>query len=200
MQDDKSSEQRARILTGSVPLEPEFSGLRAVRSVLGRLLHAAARYLPMHPSWRVRIHRWRGVRIGEGVFIGSEVFIDNTYPESILIEDYVAIASGSFIVGHFIMPGHFNTVLGKDRPVKQGVVLEKGCYIGPKCVITDGVRVGTFSVVGAGSVVVRDIAPYSVAVGNPAKVIREFSESEIESMSRGLPRATTQATRTETGR
>jgi acetyltransferase-like isoleucine patch superfamily enzyme len=169
-----------RILTGTVPLEPEFSGFKALRSVVGRLLHAAARYLPMHPAWRVKIHRWRGVKIGEGVFIGSEVFIDNTYPDSIVVEDYVAIASGAFIVGHFIMPSHFSRVLGKDRGVKRGVVLKKGCYIGPKSIITDGVTVGTCSVVGAGSVVTRDVAPYSVVVGNPAKVVRRLAEEDID--------------------
>lgn len=169
-----------RILTGTVPLEPEFRGVKALRSVVARLLHAAARYLPMHPAWRVKIHRWRGVKIGEGVFIGSEVFIDNTYPDSIVVEDYVAIASGAFIVGHFIMPSHFNRVLGKDRAIRRGVVLKKGCYIGPRSIITDGVTVGACSVVGAGSVVTRDVMPYSVVVGNPAKVVKQFAEEDID--------------------
>lgn len=171
---------KGRIVTGTVPLENEFSGIGAIRSVLYRLLHAATRYLPMYPQWRVAIHRWRGVRIGNGVFIGSEVFIDNTYPDSIIIEDYVAIASGSFIVGHFIMPMHFNKVLGNGRAVKKGVVLKRGCYIGPRSVITDGITIGECSVVGAGSVVTHDIPPFSIAVGNPAKVIRTFSPEDID--------------------
>jgi len=171
---------RKRTVTGTVPLEDEFRGTGAIRSVIFRLLHAAARYLPMHPKWRVWIHRRRGVNIGEGVFIGSEVFIDNTYPDSIHIEDYVAIASGSFIVGHFIMPSHFSKVLGKERSVKRGVFLKKGCYIGPKSIITDGTTIGECSVVGAGSVVTHDIPPYSVAAGNPARVIREFAAEDIE--------------------
>jgi len=172
--------QGERILTGTVPLEPEFSGLGAVRSVFDRLLHAVARYLPMHPAWRVKIHRWRGVKIGKGVFIGSEVFIDNTYPDSIVIEDYVAVASGAFIVGHFIMPRHFSRVLGEGRPIRRGVVLKKGCYIGPKAIITDGVTVGTCAVVGAGSVVTRDVLPYSVVAGNPANVLRQFAAEDVD--------------------
>ncbi|MBW2130347.1 MAG: hypothetical protein JRH13_13390 [Deltaproteobacteria bacterium] len=100
------------MITGQVPLEDEFRGAGALRSVMGRLLHSMARLFPMHPKWRVWIHRWRGVKIGDGVFIGSEVFIDNTYPESIEIQDYAAIASGSMIIGHFIMPVHFRKVLG----------------------------------------------------------------------------------------
>jgi acetyltransferase-like isoleucine patch superfamily enzyme len=172
--------QGRRILTGTVPLENEFRGVGALRSVLARLLHAAARYLPMHPSWRVRIHRWRGVQIGEGVFIGSEVFLDNTYPESIVIEDFAAVTSGCFVVGHFIMPMHFSRVLGKERPVRRGVFLKRGCYIGPKSIVTDGVTVGECAVVGAGSIVTRDIPPYSIAVGNPAQVIRSFSAADVD--------------------
>lgn len=174
-----NNNRKGRMLTGSVPLEDEFKGVGALRSVLGRLLHAAARYLPMYPQWRVRIHRWRGVKIGEGVFIGSDVFIDNTYPDSIVIEDYAAVTSGVFIVGHFIMPLHFRHVLGKDRPTKQGVVLKKGCYIGPKCIITDGITIGECAVIGAGSVVTKDIPAYCIAVGNPARVIREYDKDEI---------------------
>jgi len=40
--------------------------------------------------------------------------------------------------------------------------------------------VGTCSVVGAGSVVTRDVPPYSVVVGNPAKVLRQFAEEDID--------------------
>lgn len=85
-------------MMGQIPLEEEFQGAGALKSVYSRLLHALARYLPMYPRWRVAIHRLRGVKIGEGVFIGSEVFIDNTYPESIIIEDYVTIISNTFII------------------------------------------------------------------------------------------------------
>jgi acetyltransferase-like isoleucine patch superfamily enzyme len=42
-------------------------------------------------------------------------------------------------------------------------------------VITAGVTIGKHSVIGAGSVVTRDIPPYSVAVGNPAKVIKQYN-------------------------
>lgn len=53
-----------------------------------------------------------------------------------------------------------------------GVMIEDDCWIGAKAVILDGVRVGRGSVIGAASVVTRDVPSYSVAVGNPAQVIR----------------------------
>lgn len=166
-------------LMGQVPLEKEFRGFGALRSVVNRLLHATARYLPMYPRWRVSIHGIRGVKIGENVFIGSDVFIDNTYPESIVIEDYVTIISRTFIIGHNFIPLHFKRILDKGLSQKPGVLLKKGCYIGAQCSILPGVTVGEFSIIGAGSVVTEDIPAYSMAMGAPARVIKTFNKENI---------------------
>ncbi len=172
-----SSEKNS--LMGQIPLEKEFRGLAAVRSVVNRLLHAAARYFPMYPGWRVRLHRIRGVKIGKGVFIGSDVFIDNTYPDSIVIEDFVTIISRSFIIGHNFIPVHLENILAKDVPPRQGVLLKKGSYIGAQCIILPGVTVGECAVVGAGSVVTNSIPDYSVAVGSPARVTYRFNKNDV---------------------
>ncbi len=164
---------------GQIPLEPEFSGLGAIRSVMNRLLHSAARYLPMYPSWRVSIHKIRGVKIGRNVFIGSDVFIDNTYPDSIVIEDSVTIISRCFIIGHNFVPIHLNEILGDDFSQKKGVCLKKGCYIGAQSVIMPGVTIGECSVIGAGSVVTNEIPPYSVAIGSPARVSKTFTSKKV---------------------
>jgi acetyltransferase-like isoleucine patch superfamily enzyme len=171
---------RNRNWMGQIPLEKEFSGIGALRSVFNRLLHALARGLPMYPAWRVALHRMRGVKIGKGVFIGSDVFIDNTYPESIVIEDYVTIISRTFIVGHTFDPLHLKNVLRDNtREAKRGVTLKKGCYVGAQCCILAGVNIGECAIVGAGSVVTAEIPSYSIAVGVPAKVVRTFLPAEV---------------------
>ena len=175
----RKDEPPKRSLMGQIPLEDEFKGVNAFRSVFHRLLHSAARYLPMFPSWRVSIHRLRGVRIGKSVFIGSDVFIDNTFPDSIMIEDYVTIISRSFIIGHSFVPLHFEQVFGRQGPSKQGVCLKKGCYIGAQSVVLPGVTVGECAVVGAGSVVTGDVAAFSIVAGAPAREIRKFDRKEI---------------------
>ena len=53
---------------------------------------------------------------------------------------------------------------------RGGVVIEDDVWLGANVIILDGVTVGTGSVIGAGSVVTKDIPPYSIAVGVPAKV------------------------------
>ncbi len=53
------------------------------------------------------------------------------------------------------------------------VVIEDDVWIGGKVIILPGVKIGRGSVIGAGSVVTKDISPYSIAVGNPAKVVKK---------------------------
>ena len=167
-------------LMGQIPLEDEFRGFGAIRSVLSRFLHAAARYLPMYPGWRVSLHRLRGVKIGRNVFIGSDVFIDNTYPDSIVIEDAVTIISRTFIIGHNFIPRHLEAVLARaDFSPKPGVRFKKGCYIGAQCIILPGVTIGECAVVGAGSVVTGDIPDFSIAMGSPAKVTGRLDADKV---------------------
>ncbi|MBD2113713.1 acyltransferase [Nodosilinea sp. FACHB-141] len=53
-----------------------------------------------------------------------------------------------------------------------GITIEDDCWLGTGVKVLDGVTIGTGSVIGAGAVVSRDIPPYSVAVGIPARVIK----------------------------
>jgi acetyltransferase-like isoleucine patch superfamily enzyme len=54
------------------------------------------------------------------------------------------------------------------------IVVEDGVWMGAGVIVTPGVRIGKNSVVGAGCVVTRDVPPYSVVVGNPARVVKYF--------------------------
>jgi acetyltransferase-like isoleucine patch superfamily enzyme len=176
----KEGNTRNRRRMGQIPLEKEFCGFGALRSVFNRLLHTLARELPMYPAWRATLHRMRGVKIGKGVFIGSDVFIDNTYPEDIVIEDYVTIISRTFIVGHSFDPIHLKKIMhGNNSRKKTGALFKKGCYVGAQCCILAGITIGECAVVGAGSVVTEDIPFYSIAFGVPAKVVRTFLPDEV---------------------
>lgn len=67
-------------------------------------------------------------------------------------------------------------------PFKEGrVVIKDGAHIGIGAIIMPGVTIGEGAIIGAGSVVTHDIPPYCVAVGSPAKVIRSFANTEINS-------------------
>jgi acetyltransferase-like isoleucine patch superfamily enzyme len=64
--------------------------------------------------------------------------------------------------------------ISKQKETTALITVEDECWIGANAVITAGVTIGKHSVVAAGSVVTKNIPPYSVAVGNPARVIKKY--------------------------
>ncbi len=119
------------------------------------------------------------ISIGENVIIrpNTMIFADprDDQDGSITIEKDVMIGAGV----HIYVANHRFDIEGKNI-ISQGhydaqrVVLEEGCWIGANSIILSGVTIGKNAVVGAGSVVTRSIPDKVVAVGNPAKVIREI--------------------------
>lgn len=84
--------------------------------------------------------------------------------------------SSSFI--HYLV---FNEEFTRDIVTKGPVIIEEDVWIGSNTVILPGVKIGRGSVVGAGSVVTTHIPRYSIAVGNPAKVIaKRFDDSKVD--------------------
>jgi acetyltransferase-like isoleucine patch superfamily enzyme len=62
-----------------------------------------------------------------------------------------------------------------QKVVCKPIEISNNVWIGANCVITAGIKIGRHSVIGAGSVVTKDIPDYSVAVGNPAKVVKQYN-------------------------
>lgn len=117
-----------------------------------------------------------GISIGKNCVVGAYTCIDG--PGKVEIGSDCLIAS---YVGIYANNHNFDYA---DQPIQEqglsceGVVIGDGCWIGSGVKILDGVTIGKGSVIGAGAVVTRDIPPYSVAVGVPAKVIRKRSKTE----------------------
>jgi len=128
---------------------------RRLRGFINRLLQMLARILPGAESLRVRLHRARGVRIGEKVFIGQDVILETACPHLITIEDNVSISMRVTVIAHF-------------RELSQGVKIEREAFVGPGVIILPNVVVGHGAVVTAGSVVTRSVPPMTVVQGNPA--------------------------------
>ena len=77
-----------------VPREKVF---RAVRN---RVLQLMARFLPGYSTLRVTLHRWRGVRIGEGVSLGHDIILETAYPHWISIGNNVQVSIRSMLIAH----------------------------------------------------------------------------------------------------
>ena len=138
-----------------------------VRRVLNRLLNLVARIVPGATSLRPMLHRARGVKIGRGVFIGDDVYIDGEYPEMIEIQDGAAVSMRAVIVAHNKGPGK--------------VIIEREAFVGPQAVVMASggktLRVGHGAVVGAGCVISRNIAPRAVVIAAPTQVVGEATIS-----------------------
>lgn len=108
--------------------------------------------------------------------IGDHTFIN--YGSSITARTSVKIGAHCFL-GHytFIMDNHQHDVVRHmELPPSAPVIIEDNVWIGSKVVILPGVRIGCQAVIGAGSIVTRDIPPRCVAAGSPARVLRYLTE------------------------
>jgi acetyltransferase-like isoleucine patch superfamily enzyme len=143
--------------------------------LLNYMLERFAYNCPLN-SWRVKMHRWRGVNIGKDVMIGFQVTLDHSYPEYITIEDKVSLAGNNYLLAHSNPYPHFKNVL---ESFAAPVNIKKGAWLGIGAMILPDVTVGEYSVIAAGSVVIKSIPDRVIAGGNPAKVIKEIDLGDI---------------------
>jgi acetyltransferase-like isoleucine patch superfamily enzyme len=100
--------------------------------------------------------------------------------------EYVEIGENVLIAGRVYISDHNHCFSEIDKPIlAQGivsggkVVIEKNAWLGEGCVILPGVTIGENSIIGSNAVVTKDVPPYSIAVGIPAKIIKKYdSESK----------------------
>ncbi len=90
---------------------------------------------------------------------------------SVEIQDYVLIAPRVFITDsdHVVGERERTTLSSEFR--SAAVIIEHDCWIGVNAVVLKGVRIGHHSIVGANSVVTRDVPPFSIVAGVPGKIV-----------------------------
>lgn len=137
---------------------------------------------------RPMLLRGMGAKVGKGVFIGDHVAFDLNHSDMIVVDDYAHIASGSRILCHQRNLGNYRK---GDNYADFGYKVEhvhlcKGCLVGMTCMVMPGVTIGEGSLVAAGSFVNKDIPDWTIAVGRPAKPVKEIGVREsIEITLRG---------------
>jgi acetyltransferase-like isoleucine patch superfamily enzyme len=96
--------------------------------------------------------------------------------ENIAIGDHVVVGANTTIVDTDFHPLEFQMrLLSGANAETARVLIEDRVFIGMNCLILKGVRIGEGSVIGAGSVVTREIPAGVIAAGNPAQILRQFS-------------------------
>jgi UDP-3-O-[3-hydroxymyristoyl] glucosamine N-acyltransferase len=131
------------------------------RRIFNRALHSLARRLPGATTLRPALHRLRGVKIGRGVFIAEEVYLENEYPEFIEIHDGAQISLRAIIIAHTRGPGK--------------IIIGKNSYLGPNTVVATSsgrtLKIGEGAVIGAGVVIGSDVAPRMFVPSQPAHAV-----------------------------
>ena len=126
---------------------------------------------PFHANWG-----GHHVHFGKNIYANFNLtLVDDTH---IYVGDYTKFGPNVTVAtaGHPILPKLREQAYQYNSPVRIG----KCCWIGAGVVIVPGVTIGDNSVIGAGSVVTKDIPANVVAVGNPCRVMREIGEHDRE--------------------
>lgn len=124
--------------------------------------------LPMLPQHRAIILKMGGVNIKGRALIYGSVLIDTVAPYNVYIGNNVAITAGTKILTHYLDPSV------KGRKFRIGEVhIEDDVFIGVNVIICNSVTIGKGAIIGAGSIVTKDIPPYQVWAGNPARYIKD---------------------------
>lgn len=154
---------------------------------------------PFYIKKGLEVHKPSMIKLGRNVTIGRYARLacyGNSDTSLLTIEDnvyigqyFTALVGGEISIGKntliasFVaivgenhgMDPEYGLLYGKQPLIEKSVKIGENCWIGEKVIILPGVTIGDWAIIGAASVVTSDIPPYSMAVGNPAKLIKTYN-------------------------
>lgn len=125
---------------------------------------------------RPALMRAMGCKVGKRVCVGDSVKIDLGHADMLIVEDEVYIASGVRLLCHKRDLSEY--YVGGDSDMLPYIIapihLSRRCHIGMETFVMPGVTIGEGAIVGAGSLVTKDIPAWTIATGRPAKVVKQI--------------------------
>jgi len=131
------------------------------------------------------VHVCSGAKIGKGVSLGQNVFVGNKVTigdqckiqNNVSVYDNVHLEEGVFCGPSMVFTNVYNPrSLIERKSEYRDTLIKKGATLGANCTIVCGVTIGEYAFVGAGAVINKDVAPYALMVGVPAKQIGWMSQ------------------------
>lgn len=121
-------------------------------------------------SIRAKVLKWAGLKIKEPgtLFVGYGTIFDTVNPGGIIIDESVVITTGVTILTHYLD----TTKSGLEFRFGE-VHICKGVFIGANVTICNDVTIGENSIIGAGSIITKDIPSGEIWAGNPARFIKK---------------------------
>lgn len=153
-----------------------------IRKVAEGLPRKIVRWLGAnHPDNRTRTSFFRltGVEIGDGTVLNAQLVISDSYENLVSIGSRVSIAPNVVIIadsGPNNSEIQYLDYVRERLIVSKPVVIDDDVWIGAGAIILPGVHIGRGAVIGAGAVVTRDVSPFAVVAGVPARLVRKLEE------------------------
>ena len=152
-----------------------FGGLKHLRQVFWLSI---MNILPVPGTLRWIFAKWGGVNFisdneKKWFYIGSNVRFDRVYPGNIIIHNGVHITHGVIVLTHCLDTQ--NSDLSDIFWKENHITIMPRAFIGTNTIVCADVTIGEGAVVGAGSIVTKDIPPYEIWAGNPARFIKKRS-------------------------
>ena len=131
------------------------------------------------------VHVCGGAKIGQGVSLGQNVFVGNKVvigdrckvQNNVSVYDNVTLEEGVFCGPSMVFTNVYNPrSLIERKNEYRNTLVKKGATLGANCTIVCGATIGEFAFVGAGAVVNKDVKPYALMVGVPARHVGWMSE------------------------
>ncbi|WP_342327885.1 acyltransferase [Pedobacter sp. FW305-3-2-15-E-R2A2] len=166
-----------------------------VRWFLNPFKHKKGKGSIVRYNSRMDVFPFNDFQLGEKSVIEDFVTINNGVGD-VLIGNHTMIGIGSVVIGpvkigHNVMLAQHIVVSGlnhgyedvslppsRQKEIRKQIIISDDVWIGANSVITAGVRIGKHVVIGAGSVVTKDVPDFCVAVGNPARIVKKYSAED----------------------
>ena len=158
----------------------------SLRVVTKKVLKLLSKQMPIH-QLRSAMLRWCGYVVGKDVYVGEDLLIIDEPSDRgmVTIGDRVAISPRVTLV--VSSRPNFSRI-APYVPVDHGsITIENDAWIGTGVVVLPNVTIGEGAVVGANSLVTKDVRPYTIVGGSPARLIREVSVPWIEETKNLVP-------------
>jgi UDP-2-acetamido-3-amino-2,3-dideoxy-glucuronate N-acetyltransferase len=131
------------------------------------------------------VHVCSGAKIGKGVSLGQNVFVGNQVTigdrckvqNNVSVYDNVTLEEGVFCGPSMVFTNvHNPRALIERKNEYRNTLVKKGATLGANCTVVCGVTIGEYAFVGAGAVVNKDVKPYALMVGVPARQVGWMSQ------------------------
>jgi UDP-2-acetamido-3-amino-2,3-dideoxy-glucuronate N-acetyltransferase len=131
------------------------------------------------------VHVCAGAKIGKGVSLGQNVFVGNKVvigdyckiQNNVSVYDNVTLEEGVFCGPSMVFTNVYNPrSLIERKSEYRNTLVKKGATLGANCTIVCGTTIGEFAFIGAGAVINKDVKPYALMVGVPARQVGWMSQ------------------------